>query len=95
MIGHVAASFRQDEAVDDPRHRSASLTLTDEVDHIEPGRWIVVIDAPDGPFSTETDAASKVESAARSAVAEVLRVVDVELALVGFDGRPWSPPATD
>ncbi|MBC3763587.1 hypothetical protein ACUN7V_16310 [Quadrisphaera oryzae] len=69
------------------------MTLTVEVDYIEPDHWIAVIDTPDGPFSTETDAAPKVETAARAAVAEVLSVVDVELVFVDFDGRPWSPLA--
>ncbi|TNM61938.1 hypothetical protein FHN55_16625 [Streptomyces sp. NP160] len=78
-----------------PRPRGAPSTLIVEVDYIEPGRWIVAIDAPGGSFSTETNAASKVEAAARAAIAEVLRVVDVELVFVGFDGRPWSPSATD
>ena len=71
------------------------MTLTVKVDYIEPKLWIVAIDAPGGPFSTETNAASKVEAAARTAIVEVLRVVDVELVLVDFDGRPWSPSATD
>lgn len=81
--------------MNDLRPPGASLTLTVGVDYIEPGRWIVVIDAPDGPFSTETDSASKVETAARAAVAEVLRVVDVDFVFVDFDGRPWLPLATD
>jgi len=75
------------------RPQEAPLRLTVEVDHIDPDRWIVVIDARPGPFSTETDSARHVEAAARQAIAEVLRVVDVELSFVDFDGHPWSPPA--
>ncbi|MEH3075572.1 MAG: hypothetical protein PGN11_02665 [Quadrisphaera sp.] len=64
-----------------------------DVDHIDPDRWIVVIDAQAGPFSTETGSARHVDTAARDAVAEVLHVVDVELSFVDIDGHPRSPPA--
>jgi len=66
-----------------------------EVFPIAPDRWIVVIEAPNGPFSTEAPSPLRVEAKAREEVVRVLGWTQFELALVDDLGDPWSPAAAD
>ena len=58
---------------------------------VEPDRWIAVIGAPRGPFSTEVAAAAGVEADVRASIRAVLEVSDPEFVLVDDLGAPWSP----
>jgi hypothetical protein len=62
-----------------------------EVFPVEPDRWIVVVDAPQGPFSTEAARPDQVEQEARDTIAEVLGWTDVQINFVDDVGDPWSP----
>lgn len=62
-----------------------------EVFPIEPDRWIVVLEAPEGPFSTEASTADQVEHEARKAIAHVLGWSEVAVVHRDDLGGPWSP----
>jgi hypothetical protein len=62
-----------------------------EVFPIEPHRWIAVMEAPEGPFSTEASTAEQVEHETRKAIAEVLGWSEVEVIYRDDLGDPWSP----
>lgn len=58
---------------------------------IEPSRWIAVMEAPDGPFSTEASSPDLVEHETRKAIMEVLGWSQVEVVYRDDLGDPWSP----
>ena len=62
-----------------------------EVFPIEPDRWIAVMEAPEGPFSTEASTPDQVEHGTRKAIAEVLGWSQVEIVYRDDLGDPWSP----
>jgi hypothetical protein len=62
-----------------------------EVFPIEPARWIAVMDAPEGAFSTEASTPDLVEHETRKAIAEVLGWSEVEIVYLDDVGDPWSP----
>jgi hypothetical protein len=61
-----------------------------EVFPVDADRWIAVIDAPRGPFSTEVTAPRFVEAEVRSVMAAVLGTPDPVFVLVDGSGAPWS-----
>lgn len=67
--------------------------LTVEVFPVEPYRWIAVIEAPQGSFSTETQVASAVGAEVRASIQAVLGLVEPAFELVDDLGEPWSPSA--
>lgn len=62
-----------------------------EVFPVEPDRWIAVIGAPAGEFSTETRTPAGVEQEVRQSISAVLGWADPDVVLVDDLGRPWSP----
>lgn len=60
-----------------------------EVFPIEPDRWIAVIDAPAGAFSTETKHPGDLRADAEKLAAAVLRRNDLAFDFVDDLGRPW------
>lgn len=62
-----------------------------EVFPIQHDRWIAVLEAPEGPFSTEASTAGQVEHEVRTAVAEALGWSEVEVVYRDDLGGPWSP----
>ncbi|WP_346621523.1 hypothetical protein [Blastococcus montanus] len=62
-----------------------------EVFPIEPSRWIAVMEAPDGPFSTEASTPGLVEHETRKAIVEVLGWSQVEVVYRDDLGDQWSP----
>jgi len=63
--------------------------LTVEVFPIETGRWIAVVEASAGPFSTEATAPGEVHAEVRRCIREVLGE-DLPFMLADDLGRPWS-----
>lgn len=59
-----------------------------EVFPIEPTRWIAVVDAPEGPFSTEVTSPELVATEVASVILEVLGP-DLTYDLVDESGRLW------
>lgn len=64
-------------------------TLSVEVFPIEPGRWIAVVEASAGPFSTEVAAPAQVHAEVRRCIRAVLGE-DLPFMLADDLGRPWS-----
>jgi hypothetical protein len=64
-------------------------TLTVEVFPIAQARWIAVVDAPAGPFSTEVAAPTEVLAEVRRCIREVLGC-DVPFMLADDLGRTWN-----
>ena len=62
--------------------------LSVEVFPLAADRWVAVVAAPEGAFSTEVDRPEAVEHEVRSVVAQVLRVDTPRFALVDRDGQP-------
>jgi len=62
-----------------------------EVFPIESNRWVAVIDAPRGPFSTEAKTPSKIEEQVRESIATVLGWTEVHIDFVDDLGHRWSP----
>lgn len=62
-----------------------------EVFPIEPSRWIAVMEAPAGPFSTEASTPELVEDETRKAIVEVLGWSQVKIVYRDDLGDPWSP----
>ena len=62
-----------------------------EVFPVEQDRWIAVIEAPLGPFSTEAVTPGEVDQRVREGIAEVLGWTDVDVVYVDDLGQPWSP----
>lgn len=67
------------------------VSLRVEVFPVEPDRWIAVIDAPRGAFSTETLTAAGVEDEVRASIAAVLGIPEPVFDLVDDLDQPWSP----
>ena len=67
----------------------AVTALQVEVFPIEPTRWIAVIDAPEGPFSTEATSPELVATEVARVILEVLGG-DLTYALVDEAGQSWS-----
>ncbi len=67
-------------------HRAVVEVLPNERD-----RWVAVIDAPRGPFSTEAPTPEQVEHEVRESVASALGWAEVQLDFVDDLGDSWSP----
>lgn len=66
------------------------VALSVEVFPIAHDRWIAVIEADAGPFSTETAEPEQVRDEVRRSIHHVLGR-DLPFALVDDQGRPWLP----
>ena len=67
------------------------MALQVEVFPQEPYCWIAVLDAPNGPFSTETTSAADVPHDVEASIKAVLGLSRPAFNLVGDLGDPWSP----
>lgn len=65
--------------------------LVVEVFPVEPDRWIAVIDAPRGSFSTEVRTPREVAEDVRASIRGVLKVREPSFVLVDDEGAPWTP----
>ena len=70
---------------------AGGVALQVEVFPQEPYRWIADIDAPSGPFSTETTAAADVPHEVEASIKAVLGLTQPAFELVDDLGDPWSP----
>ena len=73
------------------RHDGPVERIRVEVFPVEPDRWIGVIEAPDGPFSTEVKHPRDVRADVQASAAGVLERDDLVFDLVDDLGRPWTP----
>jgi hypothetical protein len=71
------------------------MSLRVEVFPIDMARWIAVIDAPDGPFSTEAGHPSAVPDAVAASIREVLGSEAADADLVDDLGDPWTTASAD
>lgn len=74
-----------------PGHHAVVRRIEVEVFPVEHDRWIAVIGAPLGPFSTEAVTPEDVEQKVCEGIAEVLGWTDVDVLYMDDFGQPWSP----
>ena len=67
------------------------MAIRVEVFPEESYRWIADIDAPNGPFSTETRTAAEVPRDVEASIKAVLGLAQPAFELVDDLGNPWSP----
>ncbi|WP_448638243.1 hypothetical protein [Geodermatophilus sp. URMC 63] len=77
------------------RHHEFVQRAVVEVFPIEPNRWVAVIDAPHGSFSTEAASPDQIEREVRNSIADVLGWTEVQIDFVDDLGGPWSPEQSE
>lgn len=90
MTAHpvMAGSPRLTDDAEAPVDNRLVPALQVEVFPIEATRWIAVIEAPDGPFSTEATSPDLIAGEVARVIREVLGS-DLEHELLDEDGQPW------